>query len=198
MVAGFLQILMPPASETEWVKMWARPPGPKDIAAQFAPAVARFNVRGNDPAFQDRRITGADLRPLVRLFHAVPDPGRFAISDAAAMVALYAMQAHAYGGGRGYRTSICGGGPLRTVPFAGETLFHQAWALVIPDTDFQHLGNANAQIEKVYPWVGSPDTKDIIEPTTHPASTLLLGNSPPFPATGFDGAWSLPPDQHRG
>lgn len=199
MLAGFLQAFAPPENEAEWAATWDAPPSPDDLRKIFEPAAARFDIRGPCPAFQDARISDAELRPLGKLFHAVPGDASFCISEEAAMVALYAMQAHAYGGGRGYRTSLCGGGPLRTVPVAGETLFHRAWALVLPKRDFEALGQPTDDPGLIYPWTGETKSADVIGRGSHPATTLywavprrfLLPDATrrgPCPITGQDDA----------
>ena len=175
MVAGFLQVFVAPTSEAEWARTWISPPSRDNLRAAFEAAVPYFNVRGACPAFQDARLADAELRPLAKLFHTVPGAESFAISEEAAMVALYAMQVHAFGGGRGYRTSLAGGGPLRTVPVAGETLFHRAWALVLPKRDFLALGASVAAPAAVYPWTGEPKATDIVGRASHPATTLYWG-----------------------
>ena len=182
MVAGFLQAFAPPATEAEWARTWASP-SPRDrLLAAFDAGVHHFEFRGAHPAFQDTRLVDAEIRPLARLFHTVPGGESFAISEEAAMVALYAMQAHAFGGGRGYRTSLAGGGPLRTVPVADETaagkatsLFHRAWALVLTERDFRELGADNNATAAVYPWTGAPKAADVIGRASHPATTLYWG-----------------------
>lgn len=173
MMAGFYQILMPPETETDWAKTWRKPPSSAEIEAAFKPAEKWFNVDGPVPAFQDASLTGEELRPTAKLFHVVPDGQRnTAISVEAAMVALYSMQAHAISGGRGYRTSLSGGGPLRTVPLMGETLFQKVWSLVIPRSAFDRLGKPNTGKTSVYPWQSPPKSTDIIGAGRYPASTL--------------------------
>jgi len=175
MVAGFLQAFVAPESEADWARIWASPLSRDELRAAFSAAVSHFDFRGKHPAFQDARLADAEIRPLAKLFHTVPGDESFAISEDAAMVALYAMQAHAFGGGRGYRTSLAGGGPLRTVPVAGETLFHRAWALVLPKREFLALGADVVDPAAVYPWTGEPKATDLIGRASHPATTLYWG-----------------------
>lgn len=172
LAAGFLQAFLPPANEAEWLQVWRSAPSGERLAAAFAAAAPMFDAYGPHPAFQDARLAAAELRPLDKLFHAVPSDGHLAISVGAAMVALYAMQAHAHGGGRGYRTSMCGGGPLRTVPVSGESLFQRVWALVLPDATFRDLGKHSDDGRLVYPWTGEPKASDVVGRASHPATTL--------------------------
>ncbi|MDJ0390903.1 type I-E CRISPR-associated protein Cse1/CasA [Roseomonas sp. E05] len=172
MLAGFLQVFAAPADEAEWATVWRDPPSPAALRARFEAAAPMFGLRGERPAFQDRRLADAELRPMAKLFHAVPSSGALAMSEAGAMVALYAMQAHAHGGGRGYRTSLSGGGPLRTVPVAGDTLFRRAWALVLPAGEFRALGAERDAPELRYPWTADHQPSDVIGRASHPATTL--------------------------
>lgn len=172
LAAGFLQAFLPPADEAEWAQTWKSAPGPDAIASAFAAAGPMFSAYGPCPAFQDARLGDAELRPVAKLFHAVPSEGRLAMSVGAAMMALYAMQAHAHGGGRGYRTSMCGGGPLRTVPVVRGSLFQRAWALVLPRAAFQRLGVPSEDRRLIYPWSGEPKASDVVGRGSHPATTL--------------------------
>lgn len=199
MLAGFLQMLMPPESEAEWAKTWRKPPSPADIKSAFMPAKEWFNLRGPIPAFQDASLSMEEIRPTSRLFHVVPEgQENAAISEEAAMVALYAMQTHAFSGGRGYRTSLTGGGPLRTTPLMGETMFLRAWALVLPREQFARLGKENAPEQSMYLWRSPPKSTDVIGAGSYPACTVYWSTPRRFllpksdatgicPLTGFNG-----------
>jgi CRISPR system Cascade subunit CasA len=184
LIAGLLQVLTPPASEREWRDAWRKAPGPIDLAASFAPYVSFFDLYGDMPAFQDSTACDAKEWCIDKMFHLSPGEitckrnqdvfyGEIAaVSQAAAMVALYTMQSHAYQGGPGFRTSVAGGGPLRTIPEVDGSLYQRAWALVLPRPVFESLGADLRDPADVFPWI-SP-RRGAVTTVQAPASHLYF------------------------
>lgn len=182
MVAGFFQVLMAPDSERAWKTKWKNPPSREEILSAFSNFEKFFHLHGDVPAFQDNTAVDAKVWGVEKLFHLSPGDntqkhnkdmfgGRFeAIGVGSAMVALYAMQAHANSAGAGYRTSLSGGGPLRTIPDIGGSLFHKSWGLVVPAEQFVDWGSG--QEDAVFPWVKPAHGK--LNPSNTPASHLYF------------------------
>lgn len=188
MLAGFLQVFAAPRDEAEWRAAWDAPPTAEALRARFKPAAEHFDLYGPHAAFQDRQANLDVLKVTGRLFHTDPEMSR-PVSIQAAMCALYAMQAHAPSGGRGHRNSLTGGGPLRTVPIMGDTLWQHAWALVLPDGDFRNLGTETDDAVVRYAWKRETRFTDKVVRSTHPASTVYFAMPRRFrlPEAGQEG-----------
>lgn len=175
-----------PGDERAWRKTWAS--GGADIDLARLEALApHFDIFAGARAFQDQTVTGLPEQSIAGLLHASPGdqtlkhnkdigpPGPRGLAPGAAVVALYAMQAHAHAGGPGFRTSVAGGGPLRTVPRMGDTLFQQAWSLVIPRERYE-LGMDAAQAamhdDAALPWVDQLGSKPLAA-ACHPLLPLF-------------------------
>jgi CRISPR system Cascade subunit CasA len=182
MLAGFLQVLDPPADEGAWVARWREGIGPKALKAAFEPHAPSFEVYGSHPAFQDSTVAASKEWPVEKLFHASSGENtrkqnkdfsggsvdRMGLGTA--MLALYAQQSHAMPGGPGFRTSIAGGGPLRCIPEVGDTLFQRVWALVLSRPEFASLGNGTkAAAADILPWLrpGSRKVTRADAPASH-------------------------------
>jgi CRISPR system Cascade subunit CasA len=132
LIAGVLQVACPPEDESEWASIFKQGPTPDSLRESFAPFVSGFDVFDGSIAFQDRTAADCKEWEVEKLFHASPGDqtrkhnkdfvgGKVSgISVHAAMLALYAIQSHAFACGPGYRVSIAGGGPLRVLPDMGE------------------------------------------------------------------------------
>ena len=146
-----------------------------------------FEMFGAPPAFQDATVGNLPEQPIAGLFHATPgdqtakhnkdlgNPTVHGMLPGVAAVALYAMQALAHAGGPGFRTSVAGGGPLRTVPRMGDTLFRRAWSLVL-SRDLHEVGMDRRPREMpdrmALPWVSPPGATPVAG-MAHPLLVLF-------------------------
>lgn len=202
---GLLQVAFAyPAVYTraQWLALLHTPPTQADLRNAFAAHVPWFNLLGERPLFmQDFTLPPPgpkdDCSPVSALLMDAPAEGaskkntdHFVKRDrteclcpACAAMALYTIQTYAPEGGRGYYTSLRGGGPLSTfavpekVDGAAATLWHTLWANVLPLSSYP-LGDdlkaarVTAWEDSVYPW-GAPtrtgDTGKTVNPgDVHP------------------------------
>lgn len=186
LAAALLWLLLRPADEKAWRQVWAA--GGADAGHSRLDGLAPcFGLFSGARAFQDPTVGNLPEKPIAGIFHAAPgnqtmdhnkdigSPGPLALSPAAAGVALYAMQAHAHAGGPGFRTSVAGGGPLRTVPRMGDTLFRQLWAMVLPRSSHERGADpaqASLPDRAALPWVTPPGPQPLAE-RLHPLLVLF-------------------------
>ena len=177
---GLLQTASAPKDESSWRKR-IKPPPPQTLREEFSAFHAAFDLFGDGPRFmQEVSLQASDPTDLAveRLLLEVPgeqtveqnadvfvkrrsDGG---LSLRAASAALITLQLNAPSGGRGFRTSLRGGGPLTTI-LTHDTLWLTAWLNVLPDSDFQSRGG-NPHLEELsarFPWMGSPRTSELGE-----------------------------------
>jgi CRISPR type I-E-associated protein CasA/Cse1 len=126
LLIGLFQYATAPEGEDEWHDRWMAPPGVDELDELLAARADGFDLYGDTPAFQDREAASVEASPVGRLFPtSAGEQGRkrnqdiflpdiLAMRPEAAMVALAFVQAHSPAGGRGTRTSLTGGGPLRS------------------------------------------------------------------------------------
>ena len=182
---GLLQTTTPADSETEWRQWFAIPPDAEMLHAWFAPVKPAFVLDGGGPRFlQDIALRVADspsakgedvgTAEIVQQLliecagegskvddntdHFVKrKPSDFGLCPACAAASLYTLQASASGGGRGYLTSIRGGGPLTTLVQRSPTLslWHDLWLNVSERTSFLSHGDARTNDEPyhIFPWM---------------------------------------------
>lgn len=153
LLIGLFQYAMAPESEDEWHDRWAAPPGPEEVDALLAAHADGFGLYGDTPAFQDREAASVEASPVGRLLPtSAGEQGRKynqdillpeirAMRPEAAMVALAFVQAHSPAGGRGTRTSLAGGGPLRSwVEAEDGDIYRTVLANQLPRSMFDGLG----------------------------------------------------------
>lgn len=170
---GLLTAAMLPADEQEWRTFWHRPPTEEELQAKLDALPNAFELDGDGPRFH-QDVSAADLsdqpvEPIQDLLVNAKNSGLFikpevvkAMGRPAAAMALITMQAYSTAGGRGYRTSVRGGGPLTTLvdprlPDAPETsLWHFLWANVETSQQLEKRagdeGNAR-DAAHVFPWL---------------------------------------------
>jgi len=87
-------------------------------------------------------------------------------------MALMTMQMNAPGGGKGYRTSLRGGGPLTTLVLGDsnfDTLWHSIWLNVLELKTFLSFCNSEkTSHSNLFPWLAKHRTK-VTEQDIHPA-----------------------------
>lgn len=156
LLIALYQHALAPESEDGWHDLWEEPPGPDEVAERLAAAADGFDLYGDAPAFQDKEAAGVEPSPIARLLPVMPGeqgrrrnqdillPDIGAMRPEVAMVALAFVQAHSPAGGRGTRTSLTGGGPLRTwVEAPDGDVFRTVIANLLPRDRFDALGTRN-------------------------------------------------------
>lgn len=130
---GLLSVALEVDDEREWYERWHEPPSESDLAAGFATLQPAFDLDGDGPRFmQDWSaddFANVEVGPADHLLIDAPGDqttrlnkdlfvkrGRVErLSRSSAAMALITLQTYAPGGGKGFRTSIRGGGPLTTL-----------------------------------------------------------------------------------
>ena len=94
-------------------------------------------------------------------------------------MALFGLQTNAPSGGRGYRTSLRGGGPLSTLvvpPNENATLWQQLWLNVLSKEQIALLPGDASKTERIFPWTYPTRTSEQGEATQpqdcHPLQVL--------------------------
>lgn len=141
----------PPTSDRDWYDRFNRPPTQDEFAEAIASAIPYFELANEGMTFmQELGDFGGKRVSAGALF--IEGPGAISVenntdvftrrlrsqtlSRRSAAIAVYVHQNFAPSGGKGYRTSVRGGGPLTTLvdlkQVGGEqpTLFQQVWANV--------------------------------------------------------------------
>jgi CRISPR system Cascade subunit CasA len=168
---GLLATACPPASRSDWIAWWRRPPSRETLDAAFAPIAHAFELDGDGPRFlQDFEVLASDSLPVERLLidlasnspgenkDLLARQGRIGqISRAAAAMALFALQSWAPSGGRGNRTGLRGGGPLSTLVLPSDlpTLWQTLWANVPPGQP-----PTSQDLPRVFPWLAPTLTSE--------------------------------------
>lgn len=145
LLIGLVALSDPPAGREDWRAR--RAPDPERLRARLAPLAPAFELDGEGPRFlQDlEALPGEPLLPNVLFIDSAGESAAMKNADlmvrrnryptldpALAAIALYTLQAWAPEGGRGYRTSMRGGGPLITLvePRPDCPLWDLVWANV--------------------------------------------------------------------
>lgn len=191
---GVLTAAMTPDSEEAWRELWHRPPSSAELQTALDALPGAFDLDGNGPRFlQD--LSAPDLadqpvEPIQELLVNAKNSGLFmkpgvvnAMSRPAAAMALITMQAYSTAGGRGWRTSVRGGGPLTTLVDPRQldkpetSLWHFLWANV---ETIQQLGMRAGDEGKarqpgdIYPWLSPTRTSSNKGDCTTPADAHPL------------------------
>lgn len=187
---GLVQTTAAPETKRAWEDTYDRPPDPKVLQAAFATVRDAFELLGDGPRFmQDLTLSDPDATvPIERLLidapgeqalerntdHFVKRDSTGAMGYPAAAMAVLCLQLNAPSGGRGYRTSLRGGGPLTTI-LLGEDLFRTAWLNVLR-RDLFEAGRGRADLRGgagVFPWMAATRTSEKSQTITpddmHPA-----------------------------
>ena len=176
---GLVFAATPPKGYRDWDARWREPPDVETLDAAFAPHALAFELAGGGPRFlQDlERFEGGDPTPVERLL--INAPGESAISKnqdvlthryshqafdlPTAAIALYALQQFAPSGGRGYRTSMRGGGPFTALALPSERSAAGLWRAVwlnVPDGR-----SVDPADPRVFPWMRPTLTSENDRPT---------------------------------
>ena len=169
---GLVHASMPPADADAWEELVEEPPDADALDAALEPLARWFALDGDGPRFmQDLEPLEGEFGSVDKLFvdssggKTVKDNADLAVrrdryarlGRPAAAMALYAFQQFAPAGGRGNRTSMCGGGPMYTFvePSSEATLWQTVWANVpygVPVTE------ADAPV--AFPWTARTRTSE--------------------------------------
>ncbi len=177
-LVGVFQTTCAPVSADEWARWYLTPPTSADLSARLAPFASAFELLGDGPRFlQDRDIPRDDVVSVTSLL--IDSPGEntlkknadlfvkrtsdAALSEAAAAISLFALQAYAPAGGAGNRTGMRGGGPLTTLLVAPRQgthgLWRTIWLNVLP-ANVLHCAPPSRPTPDVFPWMGETCTSE--------------------------------------
>lgn len=197
---GVLQTTFAPRDEDEWLKYWESPPDEEGLKAALAPWHDAFVLDGEGPAFMQDfdLLSDAETSKITDLlidqgsesnqhFNKLDRSAGFC--SACAATALLTLQIHAPTGGRGYRVSLRGGGPLTCllVPPAlngtAPSLWHRLWLNVLPRNK---VGQANSSYtgqarSDILPWLAPTRTSERKD-----------GQTTPDDAHPLQAYWSMP------
>ena len=176
LLIGLLSTAAAPEDD-DWEDWWWNPPAPGILEERFARVAHAFDLDGPGPRFlQDLDpLEDADGKEIAALLIDAPGAQTLRnnadlfvkrgsaqiLSRAAAAMALYTLNAYAPEGGRGYMTSLRGGGPMTTLIIAdhrdyGATLWGRLWPNV--ETREQIEGRASNAMTSddpalIFPWL---------------------------------------------
>lgn len=185
---GLVQTAAAPQTASEWRKKLAEPPKPEELKEKFAAVRRAFELGGDGPRFmQDFEQLEVQASTIDSLL--IDEPGenalknntdffvkrkdfQFAMCPPCSAAALLTLQTNAPAGGRGYMTSLRGGGPLTTLVKGTDKhdlLWHTIWLNVLDNTKFFNLANSQQSEEsKKFPWLSKMNS-EVSEQDMHPA-----------------------------
>lgn len=183
---GLVQTTFAPANPIEWKQKLKTPPSPDQLKAAFMTVHHAFELGGDGPRFMQVAVPIGKLEPIETLL--IDTPGQKTCEDnkdhfvkrnrISAMCpdcsasAILTLHCNASAGGRGYMTSLRGGGPLTTLVIGDERfdcLWQTIWLNVLENSIFLNMCNSgkNALAES-FPWLGNMKAK-LTEQDIHPS-----------------------------
>jgi CRISPR system Cascade subunit CasA len=185
---GLVQTVAAPQNGTEWRKRLTDPPSPDELKEKFSSVRHAFDLGGNGPRFmQDFDELDGQAGAIDGLL--IDEPGEnalknntdffvkrksvsFSMCPTCSTSAVLTLQVNAPAGGRGYMTSLRGGGPLTTlIKGAGlhDLLWHTIWLNVLEISKFHNLANSQIAEESCkFPWLAKSKAT-VAEQQMHPA-----------------------------
>lgn len=174
---GLFQLAMTPDNNRQWSRLYETPPDPESLKNALMPYAEYFRADGDGArCFQDLELQNEELTPIADLL--IDEPGGQALKQnrdlfikrqqfpvlglSAAIAALITMQSSAPEGGRGYRTSIRGGGPLNTLLIPDQrndeltfSLWRLCWLNVLNSSEVEALSGNTALADPKFtlPWL---------------------------------------------
>jgi len=185
---GLVQTAAAPDDDEDWGDMLVKPQSPETLRQKFLSVRHAFELFGDGPRFMqdydelDRQASSIDgllmdepgenaLKNNTDFF-VKRKPGAFLMCPACCATALFSLQTNAPAGGRGYMTSLRGGGPLTTLvlgPLGFDTLWQNVWLNVLETTKFENLtDNQIANDSAKFTWFTKTRAK-VSQNEIHPA-----------------------------
>jgi len=174
--------------EDQWRARWRKPPSREELRAVLMELPAAFDLDGDGPRFlQDfapGELAEAELAPVQEMLVEGKNDPLFIkpetlhqLGRPAAAMALIAIQSYSPAGGRGYRTSLRGGGPLTTLVDprpngsaqpTDRSLWRFIWANVPTIDELSgHVAGRNLSLpEATFPWLAPTRTSEGDHATT--------------------------------
>jgi len=176
---GLLQTTCTPEDENGWWDWREEPPPPERLKDRFATVGSAFEVEGQ-PAFMQDFLPDELKNELNISALLIETPGDQALEHnkdhfikrgsveqlcpACAVTALLTMQINAPAGGRGYRTSLRGGGPLTTLVL-GNTLWETCWFNILQSSTYHGDEQpTNSLNHHRFPWLAPTRTSEAKPP----------------------------------
>lgn len=183
---GLFTVALSPRDESDWYRLWEEPPPSGTLSAALAALPAAFELDGEHARFM-QDITAEDFEEKHRttidqlLLDAPGDQGiefntdlfvragRVTTLGAPAIaMALIAAQTYSPAGGKGYRTSMRGGGPLTTLVDPGDgsggvrSLWHRLWSNAETTEQLLARGSRESDVPpaRIFPWMAPTRTSD--------------------------------------
>ncbi len=199
---GLVQTTFAPAHPIEWKQKLKTPPSPNQLKDAFMTVQPAFELGGDKARFMQIADSVSEMESIESLLIGTPgqktcedNKDHFvkrnqisAICPSCSASAIFTLHCNASAGGRGYMTSLRGGGPLTTLIIGDErfdSLWHTIWLNVLDNRIFLNLCNSNKNaIEESFPWMGNIKAK-LTEQDIHPSQyywamprrvRLYLGN----------------------
>ncbi|MGB6065520.1 MAG: type I-E CRISPR-associated protein Cse1/CasA [Desulfomonilaceae bacterium] len=169
---GLAQTTIAPKHHGEWLQHWHSPPTPQYLHEKFRSVAHAFNLDGDGPRFmQDLELKRLAEWPASNLLidtvgndHFIKPGVLVAFCNSCAAAALFSLQIHAPGGGRGHMTSPRGGGPLTTLVVSErEYLWETVWLNTLPLPAFETCTAANPlKVDEAdkFPWLRKTRTSE--------------------------------------
>lgn len=191
---GLLTAAFMVPDEPEWRLLWQKPPTETELQTTLDALPPAFDLDGDGPRFlQDfspEDLQNEAVEPIQEVLLNAKNSGLFikpdtvkTMSRPAAAMALITLQAYSTAGGRGYRTSVRGGGPLTTIvdprrhdqPEAA--LWRLLWANVETVQQLAQRGGADdvtIAAKVVFPWLARTRVSDPKGTNTTPSDANAL------------------------
>ncbi|QFY89107.1 type I-E CRISPR-associated protein Cse1/CasA [Magnetovirga frankeli] len=183
-LVGFVQTVFAPENESQWGKLYEKPPEPEQIKAAGQAYREAFELDGDGPRFlQDYDILKDDIKGIGGLL--IEEPGGNTLKEnrdlfikrgqydhlglPATIAALITLQTNAPSGGVGHRTSMRGGGPLTTLlvpdPLRDPlpvNLWRLVWLNVLSQTELSAMSGDPTQDKPadIFPWLAPTRTSE--------------------------------------
>ena len=176
--------------EDDWRALWASPPTRDELRAALTRLPPAFDLDGDGPRFLQDFTPGdlaeVEIAPVQEILVEGKNDPLFIkpetlrrLGRPAAAMALVTIQSYSPAGGRGYRTSLRGGGPLTTLvdprPASGSaapidrSLWRHLWANVLTldelGGDYRGAREVSAPAS-VFPWLAPTRTSENDRATT--------------------------------
>ncbi|MFZ5584669.1 MAG: type I-E CRISPR-associated protein Cse1/CasA [Thermodesulfobacteriota bacterium] len=165
---GLVQTAWPPPDENAWHQAWQKPPEPETLRRAFAQVAHAFDLDGPGPRFMQQTLPAKAERWAAHLLlieqpedkkekenkdHFIKRGQVQALCRPCLAAALHTLQTYAPVGGRGYQTSLRGGGPLTTLAL-GRDLWQTVWLAVQPAGRFWAKKPRAPEPGRIFPWLG--------------------------------------------